>query len=51
MPAGCHVELDRVAQRIVLDNVKQSLSVAWKGLVAEAAQQDRPTLAQFLEKE
>src|SRR4051794_9217318 len=50
LPAGCHVELDRVAQRIVLDNIKQSLSVAWKGLVAEASQHDRPTLTQFLEE-
>lgn len=50
LPAGCHIELDRVAQRIVLDNIKQSLSGAWKGLVAEAAQQDGLTLPQFLDE-
>src|SRR4051794_19878360 len=50
LPAGCHIELDRVAQEIVLNNIKQSLNVSWKGLVAEARAQQGPTLAQFLEE-
>jgi superfamily II DNA or RNA helicase len=50
LPAGCHIELDRVAQRIVLDNIKQSLNVSWKGLVAEAAGAQSPSLADFLEE-
>src|SRR3954452_15628581 len=49
LPAGCHIELDRVAQEIVLDNIKQSLIVSWKGLIAEAKSQRGPSLAQFLE--
>ena len=28
LPAGCHMELDRVAQNIVLDNIRQSVPVA-----------------------
>ncbi len=48
LPAGCHIELDRVAQQIVLDNIKQSLNVSWKGLVAEARSVERPTMADFL---
>lgn len=50
LPAGCHIELDRVAERIVLDNIKQSLNVSWKGLVAEARSAKRPTMAEFLEE-
>src|ERR687894_784376 len=50
LPAGCHIELDRVAQRIVLDNIRQSLSVSWKGLVAEARSVERPAMAEFLEE-
>lgn len=48
LPAGCHIELDRVAQEIVLENIKQSLTVSWKGLVAEARTQETSTLAEFL---
>ncbi|MGK5112018.1 DUF3427 domain-containing protein [Geodermatophilus sp. CPCC 205506] len=50
LPAGCHIELDRVAQQIVLDNIKQSLNVSWKGLVDEAAGARTPALADFLEE-
>ncbi|MBY3555760.1 DUF3427 domain-containing protein, partial [Modestobacter lapidis] len=50
LPAGCHIELDRVAQRIVLDNIRQSLTVSWKGLVSEAKAQDGPSMAAFLEE-
>ena len=50
LPAGCHIELDRVAEQIVLDNIKQSLNVSWKGLVAEARSVERPTMAEFLEE-
>src|SRR3954451_11103148 len=49
LPAGCHIELDRVAQQLVLDNIKQSLNVSWKGLIAEAKSQRGPSMAQFLE--
>ena len=50
LPAGCHIELDRVAEQIVLDNIKQSLNVFWNGLVAEARSVQRPTMAEFLEE-
>ncbi|MGY1620186.1 DUF3427 domain-containing protein [Geodermatophilus sp. SYSU D00691] len=50
LPAGCHIELDRVAQEIVLANIKQSLAVSWKGLIAEASRERIPTLGQFLEE-
>ena len=50
LPAGCHIELDRVAEQIVLDNIKQSLNVSWKGLVSEARSVARPTMAQFLDQ-
>jgi hypothetical protein len=50
LPAGCHIELDRVAQRIVLDNIKQSLSVSWKGLVSEVKREQALSLASFLEE-
>ncbi|WP_369134653.1 DUF3427 domain-containing protein [Modestobacter sp. I12A-02662] len=50
LPAGCHIELDRVAQRIVLDNIRQSLTVSWKGLVNEARTLTGPSMASFLEE-
>jgi superfamily II DNA or RNA helicase/HKD family nuclease len=50
LPAGCHIELDRVAQQIVLDNIKQSLNVSWKGLVAEARSIEPTTMAEFIEE-
>ncbi|MDK3256599.1 DUF3427 domain-containing protein [Blastococcus capsensis] len=50
LPAGCHIELDRVAQQLVLENIKSSLNVSWKGLTAEARRLQRPTLAGFLEE-
>ncbi|WP_448616207.1 DUF3427 domain-containing protein [Modestobacter sp. URMC 112] len=50
LPAGCHIELDRVAQRIVLENIRQSLTVSWKGLVNEARTLTGPSLSTFLEE-
>ena len=35
LPSGCAIQLDRVASRIVLDNVKGSLGSSFAGLVAE----------------
>ncbi|RBY84304.1 DUF3427 domain-containing protein [Blastococcus sp. TF02A-26] len=49
LPAGCHIQLDRVAEKIILDNIRQSLSVSWKGLVSEARRLQRPTLTEFVE--
>lgn len=49
LPAGSRIELDPVAQDVVLENVKRSLSVSWNGLLVEAQGQSSPGLAQFLE--
>ncbi|SNR31259.1 DUF3427 domain-containing protein [Blastococcus mobilis] len=50
LPAGCHIELDRVAQQIVLNNIKHSLNVSWKGLINEARSVERPTMVEFLDE-
>ncbi len=48
LPAGCHVELDRVAAEVVLENVRRALDVRWPGLVAEARALPGSTLIDFL---
>lgn len=35
LPAGCHMELDRVASQIVLENVRQAVPSRWAARVAE----------------
>jgi hypothetical protein len=35
LPAGCHMELDRVASKIVLENVRQAVPSRWAARVAE----------------
>jgi superfamily II DNA or RNA helicase/HKD family nuclease len=35
LPSGCHVHLDRVASRVVLDNLRGQLKTDVKGLVAD----------------
>jgi superfamily II DNA or RNA helicase/HKD family nuclease len=35
LPAGCHMELDRVASRIVLENVRQAVPARWTARVEE----------------
>ncbi len=35
LPSGCAIQLDRVASKVVLDNVKGSLGSSFAGLVAE----------------
>jgi superfamily II DNA or RNA helicase/HKD family nuclease len=48
LPSGCHIELDRIASKIVLDNIRQQLRVPRRELVDEARRTgDRP-LATFL---
>jgi superfamily II DNA or RNA helicase len=48
LPAGCHIHLDRVAKRIVLDNVRSALKLARKDLVSELRQLGDVTLARFV---
>ncbi|WP_338442001.1 DUF3427 domain-containing protein [Synechococcus elongatus IITB4] len=48
LPAGCSLQLDRVAQRIILDNLKQSLPSRRSQLLQEAARLGRCSLPEFL---
>lgn len=53
LPAGCHIELDRVATDIVLSSIRNSLPSRWTGKVEELRQllQSSPdcTLSEYLE--
>ncbi|MFO0695975.1 MAG: DUF3427 domain-containing protein [Polyangiales bacterium] len=35
LPAGCHMELDRIASEIVLHNLREAIPTAWKAKVEE----------------
>jgi hypothetical protein len=52
LPAGCHMELDRVAGEIVLRSIREALPSRWAGKVAElravSKARGRVTLAQYL---
>jgi len=52
LPAGCHMELDAVASRIVLENVRQAVPARWTARVDElrglAAGEKDVTLATYL---
>ncbi|MGB2567659.1 DUF3427 domain-containing protein [Micromonospora citrea] len=48
LPSGCHVQLDRVAKEIVLDNLRSAMPTSRKGLVAELRQLGDVSLAEFL---
>ncbi|WP_431917154.1 DUF3427 domain-containing protein [Micromonospora wenchangensis] len=48
LPSGCHVQLDRVAKEIVLENLRTALPTSKRGLVAELRQLGDVGLAEFL---
>jgi hypothetical protein len=48
LPAGCHIELDRVARRHVLDNVRRSLHHRWQELASQLRSSTEQSLAGFL---
>lgn len=52
LPAGCYMELDRVAKKRVLENIKRAVPTLWKAKAAElqavAAQMPDLTLGAFL---
>jgi len=50
LPAGCHIELDRVAEEIVLKNVRAALNINWRSLVGELTRIGDCSLAKFLEE-
>lgn len=49
LPAGCHIEFDRVAADLVLQNVRSSLRIDWSGLVAELRRLGDCSLGAFLD--
>jgi superfamily II DNA or RNA helicase/HKD family nuclease len=50
LPAGCRIELDPVARKIVLDNVRNALPTTWKARVSELRDLGDVTLAEFLQE-
>ncbi|HEX2850248.1 MAG TPA: DUF3427 domain-containing protein [Acidimicrobiales bacterium] len=50
LPTGCVVELDRVAQKAVLDNLRVQLRVRNKELTEELRREGDVTLAQYLDR-
>ena len=54
LPAGCHLELDRVASEIVLKNIKEAVPSTWRArcdALRELAADGKPvTLSRFLQE-
>ncbi len=50
LPPGCHIELDRIAADLVMQNVSSSLRVDWRGLVAELRETGDVSLGVFLDE-
>lgn len=53
LPAGCHMELDRVARDVVLSNIQNATPWRWPQMLAnigELGKQGEPELATFLEE-
>ncbi|MBI4944275.1 MAG: DUF3427 domain-containing protein, partial [Actinobacteria bacterium] len=50
LPSGSQIVLDRVAQRIVLENVRQQLALSGRKLVEDVRSHGDLTLAQYLEE-
>ncbi|WP_320064987.1 DUF3427 domain-containing protein [Micromonospora sp. RTGN7] len=48
LPSGCHVQLDRVAKDIVLENLRAAMPTSKRGLIAELRQLGDVGLAEFL---
>lgn len=54
LPSGCHMQLDPVAERLVLDNIRQSVPRTWQARTEElrrvAELDSRITLKRFLDE-
>jgi superfamily II DNA or RNA helicase/HKD family nuclease len=50
LPPGCHIELDRVAADIVMQSVRSSLRINWRGFVAELRRIGDCTLETFVDE-
>jgi superfamily II DNA or RNA helicase len=48
LPSGSQIVLDSVAQKVVLDNVREQVAPRWAGLVSEARDHPGDDLASFL---
>ncbi|HUP84148.1 MAG TPA: hypothetical protein VM143_00650 [Acidimicrobiales bacterium] len=49
LPSGCHIQMDRVATDVVLDNVRSQLRADVKSLVADLLAAGDVDLAGFVE--
>ena len=50
LPSGCHIHLDRVATKVVLENIRQQLQRPRRELVADLAAMGDVTLDSFLDE-
>lgn len=51
LPPGCAIQLEREAQRAVLENIRETLGAGWSGLVEDLRGMQAPvTLRRFLEE-
>lgn len=50
LPAGCHIQLDRVAKKIILDNIRAALRTQRRDLVAELRRLGDVPLVNFLKE-
>ena len=50
LPAGCHLELDSVAQEIVLRSIREAIPSAWRERCAELRALGDVTLSEYLEE-
>lgn len=50
LPAGCHLELDSVAQEVVLRSIRDSIPTAWRDRCAELRALGDMTLARYLDE-
>ena len=50
LPAGCHLELDSVAQEVVLRSIRESIPTAWRDRCREFGELGEATLAEYLDE-
>ncbi|MBN6056084.1 DUF3427 domain-containing protein [Nonomuraea sp. RK-328] len=50
LPAGCVIDLDRDVRRLVLDNVRQALSLNWRDLAGELRELGDVSMSTFLQE-
>ncbi len=50
LPSGCHIQLDRVAQEVVLDNLRTAVGGRWAELVQELRELGDVSLAEYLRR-